>query len=97
LVTFVSGLDAASTYEICFILMHYTRLNGMTRIISLLQPSPETVSLFDEIILLSEGRLIYVGPLEKVEAYFAKLGYVCPANVDIADFLQVIGRYLFRA
>jgi ABC-type multidrug transport system ATPase subunit len=85
-----TGLDAASAYQILFSLMHYTRLHKMTRIISLLQPSPETVSLFDEIILLAKGKILYTGPIATVEAHFASLGYHPPDQVDIADFLQMI-------
>jgi len=85
-----TGLDAASTYDICFSLMNFTRLNRHTRVISLLQPSPQTVSLFDEVILLSEGRILFAGPIAKVEKYFARLGYVAPDCMDVADFLQVL-------
>lgn len=95
-----TGLDAASTYQIMFSLMHYTRLHKRTRIVSLLQPSPETVSLFDEIILLAKGKILYTGPIATVESYFASLGYHPPDQVDIADFLQMIssqdGEQLFH-
>lgn len=85
-----TGLDAASTYDIIFSLGHFTKLYKMTRIISLLQPSPETVSLFDEVILLSEGMIIYAGPLADVEDYFGSLGYIAPDTMDVADFLQML-------
>uniref|UniRef100_A0A7S1V0Y6 ABC transporter domain-containing protein n=1 Tax=Grammatophora oceanica TaxID=210454 RepID=A0A7S1V0Y6_9STRA len=85
-----TGLDAASTYDICDILLHLTRLLRMTRVLSLLQPSPETVSLFDEVILLSQGYMIYAGPISQVENYFADLGYRAPDQMDVADFLQVL-------
>jgi hypothetical protein len=66
----------------------------------LLQPSPETVSLFDEIILLAKGKILYTGPIATVESYFASLGYHPPDQVDIADFLQMIssqdGEQLFH-
>lgn len=85
-----TGLDAASAYQLLFLLMHYTRLHKMTRIISLLQPTPETVSLFDEVILLAKGKVLYTGPIGNVESYFASLGYHAPDQMDIADFLQMI-------
>ena len=95
-----TGLDAASTYHILYLLMHYTRLHNMTRVISLLQPSPEAVSLFDEVVLLAEGRVLFAGPIVDVEKYFAELGYHPPLNMDIADFLQMIstrdGMQLFK-
>jgi ABC-type multidrug transport system ATPase subunit len=85
-----TGLDAASAYQLLFLLTHYTRLHKMTRIISLLQPTPETVSLFDEIILLAKGKVLYTGPIGNVGSYFASLGYHPPDQMDIADFLQMI-------
>lgn len=68
---------------------------------SLLQPGPETFSLFDEVILLAEGRLIYAGPIDDVLDYFRKLGYRPPNTMDVADFLQSIatpdGKMMFNA
>jgi ABC-type multidrug transport system ATPase subunit len=85
-----NGLDASSTFDMIQILMHVGRVQKMMRVISLLQPSPETVSLFDEVILLAQGNLLYAGPISKVEDYFANLGYKAPAHMDIADFLQLL-------
>jgi ABC-type multidrug transport system ATPase subunit len=85
-----NGLDAASTFDMIQILMHVGRLQKMMRVISLLQPSPETVSLFDEVILLAAGQLVYAGPISDVESYFANLGYHAPLHMDVADFLQML-------
>ena len=85
-----TGLDAASTYDMIQLLVLIGRTRAFTRVISLLQPSPETVSLFDEIILLSEGRIIYAGPVAEVENYFADIGFMCPPFMDVADFLQMV-------
>lgn len=68
---------------------------------SLLQPGPETFSLYDEVILLAEGHLIYAGPIEDVLGYFSKLGYRPPNTMDVADFLQSVatpdGKMMFYA
>ena len=85
-----TGLDAQSTFSIVESIMTFTKAAKMTRVISLLQPGPETVSLFDEIILISEGKIMYAGPVESVEEYFASLGYQAPEQCDVADFLQVV-------
>lgn len=85
-----NGLDASSTYDMIQVLLHYGRLRLQTRIVSLLQPSPETVSLFDDVIVLAEGQIIYAGPIEKVEDYFAELGFQAPEFTDVADFLQMV-------
>lgn len=83
-----TGLDAATTYDICKILGETTRTRRSLRIVSLLQPPPETVALFDEIILLGEGRVLYAGPVGEVTQWFKSLGYVQPERMDPADWLQ---------
>jgi ABC-type multidrug transport system ATPase subunit len=85
-----TGLDAASTYDMVQVLVHFNRVLNLSRVISLLQPSPETVSLFDEVIVMAEGMILYAGPVREVEAYFAEIGFRCPQFVDVADFLQLI-------
>jgi len=57
-------------------------------LISLLQPAPETVANFDEMILVSEGRIIYAGRVDEVIDHFCSLGYNIPERMDVADWLQ---------
>lgn len=64
------------------------KLSQTCKIISLLQPPPEVVALFDEIVLLSEGRIIYCGPTENIIDHFTSLGYSLPERMDVADWLQ---------
>mmetsp|Transcript_3324 Transcript_3324/g.5465 ORF Transcript_3324/g.5465 Transcript_3324/m.5465 type:complete len:1454 (+) Transcript_3324:67-4428(+) len=85
-----TGLDAAVTYDISSSIVNFAQAAGTTRLVSLLQPGPETFSLFDEVILLAEGRLIYAGPIDEVVDYFASLGYEQPNTMDVADFLQSV-------
>lgn len=85
-----TGLDSASTFDMIQTIVHFGRVRKFTRVISLLQPSPETVSLFDELILLADGKLIFSGPVGEVESYFGSLGYRAPEYLDTADFLQMI-------
>lgn len=61
-----------------------------TTILSLLQPSPETLNCFDEIILLSCGKVIYAGPVNEAETWFHSLGYRRPPFIDVADFLLLV-------
>ena len=85
-----TGLDAASTYDMIQVIVHAGRKRKQTGIFSLLQPSPETVSLFDDVIVIAEGQIIYAGPIEEVEDYFAGIGFHCPEFTDVADFLQMV-------
>jgi ABC-type multidrug transport system ATPase subunit len=61
-----------------------------TILMSLLQPAPETFQLFDDIILLSEGQVVYNGPKENVLEFFRGCGFKCPERKGIADFLQEV-------
>mmetsp|Transcript_7724 Transcript_7724/g.15931 ORF Transcript_7724/g.15931 Transcript_7724/m.15931 type:complete len:795 (+) Transcript_7724:147-2531(+) len=85
-----TGLDAAATYDICHSMVDFARQVGTTRIVSLLQPGPETFALFDEVVVLSEGLVVYAGPVGDAMSYFESLGYKLPATVDVADFLQSV-------
>mmetsp|Transcript_6808 Transcript_6808/g.11284 ORF Transcript_6808/g.11284 Transcript_6808/m.11284 type:complete len:1439 (+) Transcript_6808:110-4426(+) len=85
-----NGLDAATTYDIIQSLKIFTTTLKATAVVSLLQPAPEVFNLFDDLILLSQGQIIYHGPVERVLEYFEGIGYVCPPDVDVADFLQEV-------
>jgi len=83
-----NGLDAATTFDIVRAVKQVNVHLGTTVLMSLLQPAPDVYNLFDEIIVLSEGHIIYQGPRTQIMHYFAVLGYTCPDHVDEADFLQ---------
>jgi len=85
-----TGLDSASTYDMVRSIVHFAKAAGTTRIVSLLQPGPETFFLFDETVILSEGLVIYAGPIDEALEYFEDLGYNKPIAVDVADFLQSV-------
>lgn len=55
-----------------------------------MQPGPETFALFDEVILMEKGMIIFAGPITEVVRYFNGLGYNQPATMDVADWLVSI-------
>lgn len=85
-----TGLDSSTTYQIVKCICQAARIFGSTITISLLQPAPETYELFDDVILLSAGYIIYHGPLEHVEEFFLSCGFKCPKRKAIPDFLQEV-------
>ncbi|KAF2283073.1 hypothetical protein GH714_043817 [Hevea brasiliensis] len=52
--------------------------------------APETYDLFDDIILLSDGQIVYQGPREDVLGFFEHMGFKCPERNGVADFLQEV-------
>ena len=85
-----TGLDSSTTFQIVNSIKQSIHILGGTAVISLLQPAPETYDLFDNIILLSDGQIVYQGPREDVLEFFESVGFKCPERKGIADFLQEV-------
>lgn len=85
-----TGLDSSTTFQIVNHMSEIAHIVGLTMVISLLQPAPETYNLFDDVILLSEGHIVYQGPRESVTEFFEHMGFKCPARKGVADFLQEV-------
>ncbi|XP_057823291.2 pleiotropic drug resistance protein 1 [Cryptomeria japonica] len=85
-----TGLDSSTTFQIVKCLRQYVHVFNSTMVVSLLQPAPETYDLFDDVILLSEGYLVYQGPREYILEFFESMGFRCPNRKGVADFLQEV-------
>ncbi|KAF8009455.1 hypothetical protein BT93_J0445 [Corymbia citriodora subsp. variegata] len=97
-----TGLDSSTTFQIVKFMRQMVHIMDVTMVISLLQPAPETYNLFDDIILLSEGQIVYQGLRENVLEFFEYVGFKCPERKGVADFLQEVtsmndqGQYWYR-
>lgn len=85
-----TGLDSSTTYQIVKSLRHTVHVMDGTMVVSLLQPPPETFDLFDDIIFISEGQIVYQGPREQVLEFFEQNGFKCPERKGVGDFLQEV-------
>ncbi|KAJ4718242.1 Pleiotropic drug resistance ABC transporter [Melia azedarach] len=85
-----TGLDSSTTFNIVNSIRQNIHILNGTALISLLQPAPETYDLFDDIILLSDGQIVYQGPREEVLDFFEHMGFKCPERKGVADFLQEV-------
>lgn len=85
-----TGLDSSTTFQIVNSLRQTIHILGGTCVIALLQPAPETYNLFDDIILLSDGQVVYQGPREHVLEFFESMGFKCPPRKGVADYLQEV-------
>lgn len=90
-----TGLDSSTTFQIVNSIRQSIHVLQGTAIISLLQPAPETYDLFDDIILLSDGQIVYQGPCENVLEFFECMGFRCPERKGVADFLQEVNLICF--
>ncbi|KAJ9537476.1 hypothetical protein OSB04_030209 [Centaurea solstitialis] len=85
-----TGLDSSTTFQIVKSLRQFLHILEGTAVISLLQPAPETYELFDDIILLTDGKIVYQGPRDNVLEFFESMGFKCPERKAVADFLQEV-------
>lgn len=82
-----TGLDSQTTFEITQAFKIFTKSLGITVVLSLLQPPPETFALFDDVVLLNSGSVAYHGPTEGILDHFKSISLVPPDRKDTADFL----------
>ncbi|XP_020221803.1 ABC transporter G family member 31 [Cajanus cajan] len=85
-----TGLDSSTTFQIVKCIRNFVHQMEATVLIALLQPAPETFELFDDIVLLSDGHVVYQGPREDVLEFFESLGFKLPPRKGVADFLQEV-------
>eukprot|EP00250_Pteridium_aquilinum_P022489 c25391_g2_i1 orf=308-5194(-) len=78
------------TFDLLTAIRIFTRVRQITFLASLLQPSSEVFDLFDRVIILNEGQLVYQGPRQDALPYFESLGYKKPKHLGTGEFLQEV-------
>ena len=87
-----TGLDSSTAFEI---MNHLFKLKqrGITIISTIHSPSNEILSLFDQVLVLADGMLIYDGPPGGIEERLSNLNYELPPKTAPIDyFMQVIDK-----
>ncbi|KAK3072271.1 FAD-dependent urate hydroxylase [Teratosphaeriaceae sp. CCFEE 6253] len=82
-----SGLDAFNAFNVVECLVTLVKTYNRTVVFTIHQPRSNIVALFDQLVLLAQGRTVYSGPFGKCQAYFDGIGYACPPGFNIADYL----------
>ena len=82
-----SGLDAYNAFNVVESLVTLARTYNRTIMFTIHQPRSNIVALFDQLILLAKGRVVYSGAFASCQHYFDQLGYTCPPGFNIADYL----------
>lgn len=81
-----SGLDSFSAFQVIKILKRLSA-SGRTVITTIHQPSSECFDLFDDVMLLASGRVIYHNKVARLPSYLRGVGHPCPRNYNPADFV----------
>jgi ABC-type multidrug transport system ATPase subunit len=86
-----SGLDSLTSFIIVRHLKMVAEKEGKTVFMTIHQPNSEIYNLFDNLILMVEGRFIYQGPAQDAPDYFARnFGLECPEFANPADYFMTI-------
>lgn len=81
-----SAVDSYTALTILELLKKEAQM-GATVVFTIHQPSSDMVNLFDRIICMSDGYMIYNGERKHIAAHFNTLGVTLPRFTNPADFL----------
>lgn len=90
-----SGLDGAIAYEVLSAIKGILaeRCGELSLVIAIHQPNSRILELFDHILLLGGGGMIFFGTLPQAKSHFSELGFPAPEAYTPTDvFLQVSDR-----
>ncbi|KAL9652984.1 hypothetical protein ABK040_015499 [Willaertia magna] len=82
-----TGLDSFSSYQIGKILRSLAHDKKKTIISTIHQPSSELFALFDNVLVLHSGKLVFFGPVKALKEYMTAINYPIPDSTNPADWL----------
>ncbi|PNH04339.1 ATP-binding cassette sub-family G member 2, partial [Tetrabaena socialis] len=86
-----SGLDSVTALSLCKLLKRLATGRTCTVVCTIHQPQAKIFNLFDHLLLLNRGTIMYQGPAQKALGFFDRSGFPCPQHENPADhFLDVI-------
>ncbi|OAY78114.1 ABC transporter G family member 11 [Ananas comosus] len=88
-----SGLDSAASYHVMSRIARLAKMEGMTVVAAIHQPSSEVFELFHGLCLLAYGRTVFFGAASETSEFFASNGFPCPPLRNPSDhFLRTINK-----
>jgi len=82
-----TGLDSFTASNVVEVLKALAE-SGRTVISTIHQPNSECFENFDQLMLMAQGKIIYMNDASKAVDYFKSIGYVCPSQTNPADFFM---------
>jgi ABC-type multidrug transport system ATPase subunit len=83
-----SGLDSYNAYNVIECLVSLARDYNRCVVLTIHQPRSNIYALFDKLLLLAKGRMVYSGPAQQEAIdHFSRQGFECPKGFNIADYL----------
>ncbi|KAK3711294.1 ATP-binding cassette transporter snq2 [Vermiconidia calcicola] len=84
------GLDASTALDYARSLRIMTDISNRTTITTLYQAGEGIYELMDKVLVIYDGRQIFMGPAAEARQYFIDLGFEAPERQTTADFLTAV-------
>ena len=84
-----TGLDSFTAQSVVEVLNALAQ-SGRTVVSTIHQPNTDAFAMFDQLMLLAQGRIIYMNDASKSVDYFSMIGYPCPDNTNPADHFMAM-------
>ncbi|CAI5739946.1 unnamed protein product [Hyaloperonospora brassicae] len=81
-----SGLDSSSARGVMQYIERLCQEGGKNVVCTIHQPSSSIYGMLTNLIILSDGELVYSGPTNAAIAHFFAMGYVCPMYTNPAEY-----------
>lgn len=82
-----TGLDSYNAQKLVESLQELAAKRNTAILCTIHQPSSALFAMFDQVLLLSEGRVAFFGDPEDAIEFFGENGYKCPINYNPAEYL----------
>lgn len=85
-----SGLDSNSAFHTIRYIQKLCQRDNKSTICTIHQPSSRVFSMFDDVMFLTEGAVVYFGSGIQAREYFTLLGHECPLYSNPAEFILTL-------
>ena len=85
-----TGLDSFTATSVMEILGDLARKENRTVISTIHQPNSDIFEMFDQLMLLARGKIIYFNKAELAVNYFGGIGFQCPELSNPADYFMTM-------
>ncbi|GAA5895574.1 hypothetical protein JCM6882_000344 [Rhodosporidiobolus microsporus] len=90
------GLDSATAVSFCQSIRSSVKMTGGVACVAIYQSPAPAYECFDKVIVLYEGRSIFFGRADKAKEFFVNMGFHCPEQQTVPDFLTGLTSTLER-
>ncbi len=85
-----TGLDSVTALSLVHTLRGLAHKEHVTIVATLHQPSRRMYDLFDDLLILDHGEVVYQGVAAELDAFFAGVGFECPESMNPTEWALTV-------